>query len=294
MIQFTGPGQKRRLREREKRARRARILEGLAVDLSFREIAAREGLTERRIRQIVAEARQDRFRDDEALRATVGTQGFPALAPMRQNAGRRRRRRDVAVHRHACRPARPALSRSRCIVRLTAPGASAAIRPRRLFRPAGRRRPFGRGETKIFSGPEAAQALEKSRSGREIPRKSTAILGENQGGKSGRRAQRRSSPRFSKLPGRGGALAHEREKAALPLTPALSPQAGRGGRHPRAAALARKWRRNPLKSRDQRPEIPARPAAWPQGAQRRGRKGAGDRAAALDRRSALLYEPALN
>ncbi len=79
MIQFTGTGPKRRLGERAKRARRARIFEGLAVGLSFREIAAREGLTERRIRQIVAEAREDRFRDDEALRATIGTQGFPAL-----------------------------------------------------------------------------------------------------------------------------------------------------------------------------------------------------------------------
>ena len=79
MIQFTGHGQKRQLREREKRARRARIFEGLAVGFSFREIAAREGLTERRIRQIVAEARQDRRHDDEALRATIGTQGFPAL-----------------------------------------------------------------------------------------------------------------------------------------------------------------------------------------------------------------------
>jgi len=78
MIRFTELGP-RRLSERAKRARWARIFGRLALGSSIREIAAREGLTPRRIHQIVGEARQDRRLCDRLIDVVMMAEDFPAL-----------------------------------------------------------------------------------------------------------------------------------------------------------------------------------------------------------------------
>ena len=79
MIDFTGPGPKRRMSERARRAWQARIFERMGLGSSIREIASRDGPTPRRIHQIVPEARQDRCFRDRLIDAMMTAEGFPAL-----------------------------------------------------------------------------------------------------------------------------------------------------------------------------------------------------------------------
>ena len=69
----------RRLSEDQMRARRERIFARLRRGAGYAEIAAEEGLTARRIRQIVSEARRERELREKADFEAIETGGLPAL-----------------------------------------------------------------------------------------------------------------------------------------------------------------------------------------------------------------------
>jgi hypothetical protein len=86
MSEPTGRAAKRRLGEDQKRARRARFLDDRRSGVRADEIAAREGLSPRRVREIVREARFERRRDDRTPDAApLETEG---LYQFLQQAGR--------------------------------------------------------------------------------------------------------------------------------------------------------------------------------------------------------------
>jgi hypothetical protein len=70
---------KRRLSEDQKRARRTRFFEERRMGFRAAEIAAREGLTPRRVRQIVREAQFERLLDSKTAAATPETEGLQLL-----------------------------------------------------------------------------------------------------------------------------------------------------------------------------------------------------------------------
>jgi len=69
----------KRLGEDQKRARRARFFKERRSGVRAAGIAAREGLTPRRVRQIVREARVERFHDGKRDAATIETEGLSGL-----------------------------------------------------------------------------------------------------------------------------------------------------------------------------------------------------------------------
>ena len=87
---------KRRLSGEEKRARRTRIFEDLWLGLRPADIAAREGLTPRRVRQIVVETRRERLEQREADPAALETEG---LSELLERAGRLAKTADSATIR---------------------------------------------------------------------------------------------------------------------------------------------------------------------------------------------------
>jgi hypothetical protein len=76
---------KRRLSGEEKRARWERAFENICLGMREAEIAAREGLTPRRVRQIVGEARREWLKDRTADFAVCETDW---LSELLERAGR--------------------------------------------------------------------------------------------------------------------------------------------------------------------------------------------------------------